>query len=184
MPIPKKLLVVRHCQAHGQDSDAKLTPLGQQQADVLASFLGQWPIERIVSSPFVRAVQSITPLARSRNLCIETDERLVERILGSPTTDWLERLRATFEDLDLRLPGGESSREGMIRARAAVDDILLKNASTTVVVTHGNLMALLLKHFTDRFGFADWRSLTNPDVYAISIDARGTSVVRVWGRGG
>jgi broad specificity phosphatase PhoE len=41
-------------------------------------------------------------------------------------------------------------------------------ASATLLVTHGNLMALLLKNFDDRIGFAEWQQLTNPDVYRIS----------------
>jgi phosphohistidine phosphatase SixA len=51
------LYLVRHCQATGQEPDAPLTQLGQQQALVLADWLGEAQIERIVSSPFVRAYQ-------------------------------------------------------------------------------------------------------------------------------
>lgn len=178
---PKKtLLVVRHCQAQGQDPDASLTRDGWKQAEQLAAFLGRWPVERIVSSPFARALQSAAPLAELKDLSVETDARLVERTLGSPTPDWLDQLRATFDDLDLRFPGGESSRDAMERARSAVDDILQHGVDTTVVVTHGNLLTLLLKHFDERIGFAEWCALTNPDVYEIIIGAEGSSVTRGW----
>jgi broad specificity phosphatase PhoE len=43
--------------------------------------------------------------------------------------------------------------------------------SATLLVTHGNLMTLLLKRFDDRIGFAKWQPLTNPDVYSISFSA-------------
>ncbi len=147
---------------------------------MLAAFLGEWDVRQIVSSPYVRAVQSIEPLARLRDIVIETDKRLGERVLGEPSPDWLNRLRTTFDDLDLCFATGESSREAMERAVAVVKDVLQRDVLTTVVVTHGNLMALLLKHFDDRFGFAGWHALTNPDVYRIDLDTNETSVVRVW----
>ena len=178
--MSQTLLIVRHCQAQGQQPNAGLTLVGERQAEELAAFLDQQHVDRIVSSPFVRAIHSIEPLARLKNLPIETDDRLVERTLGEPARDWQDRLRATFADLDLRFPGGESSREAMERARSAIADILQQRASATVVVTHGNLMTLLLKYFDHRFGFVEWHALTNPDVYEVTVDAERTSVARIW----
>jgi 2,3-bisphosphoglycerate-dependent phosphoglycerate mutase len=57
----------------------------------------------------------------------------------------------------------------MQRAVAVVADIQAHSAQTTLVVTHGNLMALLLKHFDDAIGFAEWSALSNPDVYRIGL---------------
>ena len=51
----------------------------------------------------------------SHNLEVEIDERLSERMLSSVSlSDWLEKLEATFYDLDLKFEGGESSKEAMI----------------------------------------------------------------------
>jgi broad specificity phosphatase PhoE len=33
------------------------------------------------------------------------------------------------------------------------------------VVTHGNLLTLLLRHFDGRSGFETWPALKNPDVF-------------------
>jgi 2,3-bisphosphoglycerate-dependent phosphoglycerate mutase len=54
------------------------------------------------------------------------------------------------------------------------------SASATLLVTHGNLMTLLLKHFDDRIGFAEWQRLTNPDVYRISFSAERAEIARIW----
>ena len=56
----------------------------------------------------------------------------------------------------------------------------LTMASATLLVTHGNLMALLLKYFDDRIGFAEWQQLTNPDVYRISLSAERAEIARIW----
>jgi 2,3-bisphosphoglycerate-dependent phosphoglycerate mutase len=166
----KTLYVVRHCKAEGQEADAPLTPEGVAQSDSLADSLATANIERIISSPYIRATQSIAPLARRLNLAVELDVRLVERVLCSGSRpDWRELLRASFSDLDLSFEGGESSREAMRRAVAVVTDIQRHSAQSTLLVTHGNLMALLLKHFDDSIGFAEWCALSNPDVYRVGL---------------
>ena len=58
------LYLIRHCQADGQERNAPLTKLGKQQAIELANLLEQEQIERIVSSPYIRAYESIVPLAK------------------------------------------------------------------------------------------------------------------------
>jgi 2,3-bisphosphoglycerate-dependent phosphoglycerate mutase len=177
----KTLYVVRHCKAEGQEADAPLTPEGVAQANSLAGLLATANIERIVSSPYVRATQTIAPLARRLGLAVELDMRLVERVLCSASRpDWQELLCASFADLDLSFEGGESSREAMQRAVAVVTEIQRHSVQSTLLVTHGNLMALLLKHFDDSIGFADWWcALSNPDVYRVVL-TEPFSIRRLW----
>lgn len=52
-----------------------------------------------MSSPYVRAQQSIVPLAQRLGLPVETEPRLVERVLSAaPLVHWREALRQTFAD--------------------------------------------------------------------------------------
>jgi 2,3-bisphosphoglycerate-dependent phosphoglycerate mutase len=120
----KILYIIRHAKATGQEPDAPLTPEGEQQAIRLADQLASLPIERIVSSPYIRAIQSITPLAQRLELPIISDQRLTERVLGaSDLADWMSALRASFDNLDLCFPGGESSRAATQRAVAVLNDL-------------------------------------------------------------
>jgi 2,3-bisphosphoglycerate-dependent phosphoglycerate mutase len=160
--------LIRHCKAAGQEPDAPLTAAGFEQARGLADGLAPLGIDRIVSSPFLRARQSIEPLAAKLGIAVETDDRLVERVLSGPSlADWQVHLERSFADLDLALPGGESSRAAMIRAVAALDAAALDGHPCIALVTHGNLMALLLKHVDPRVGFPEWKQLANPDVYTL-----------------
>src|SRR5215216_3638865 len=139
------LYLVRHCQGAGQEPDAPLTAIGREQAEHLADVLQGRGIARIVSSSYARAGQTVEPLARRLGLSVETDERLIERVLSpEPLGDWRDRLRAAWEDHDLALPGGESSRAATRRGLAALAEILADGRQPAVVVTHGNLLALLL----------------------------------------
>jgi 2,3-bisphosphoglycerate-dependent phosphoglycerate mutase len=160
--------LVRHCQATGQEPDAPLTEKGRRQAVDLAEHLEDNPIVRIVSSPYVRAVESIAPLAERLGIPVETDDRLIERVLcGAPLPDWHERLEASFIDLDLRLPGGESSRDAMARGVAAVNEIKREPGTDILVVSHGNLLTLIMKHFEDFFGYEDWERMGTPEAFRV-----------------
>jgi 2,3-bisphosphoglycerate-dependent phosphoglycerate mutase len=178
-PLSKTLYIVRHCKAAGQQPDAPLTPEGVAQAAQLADRLADLPIQRIVSSTFLRATQSIAPLAERLGLPIATDDRLAERVLSTvDLPDWLAALQAAFDDLDLCFEGGESSRTAMQRGVAALCESELHPADTILLVTHGNLMTLLLKHFDPRIGFAEWQRLTNPDVYRVVLGPERAEIAR------
>jgi 2,3-bisphosphoglycerate-dependent phosphoglycerate mutase len=176
------LFLVRHCQTTSQAPDAPLTPVGCQQAEHLADVLQGRGIVRIVSSSYTRAVQSIEPLARRLGLAVETDDRLIERNLSpEPLDDWRERLKAAWDDHDLVLPGGESSRTATRRGMAALEEIVADGRQPTVVVTHGNLLALLLHAFDGRPGYATWEQLSNPDLFEVVYEPPSRfTATRTW----
>lgn len=164
----KKIYLIRHCEVQGQPAQAPLTNKGHTQAIALSEFFRDIPIDRIISSPFVRTIQSIEPLAKILNLEIETNDLLTERVLSSENlSDWLEKLRATFDDFDLKFEGGESSYEAVKRIVSVVEEVLNSEAQNTIIVTHGNLLSLLLNHYHHHFGFEEWKSLRNPDVFLL-----------------
>lgn len=182
--ILKKLIVVRHCSATGQERDAALTIAGEKQAHFLANFLIQnnLQIESIISSPFTRAIQSIAPFALRTNLPVGEDERLEERILSNnPMEDWLQKLEYTFTNIDIAFLGGESTKQAMDRVASLIQDILQQEHQVTLLVTHGNLLTLILKYFDNRIGFLEWKNLSNPDIYEITLDEQ-TTIHRLWGK--
>ncbi|MBS4175099.1 histidine phosphatase family protein [Bacillus sp. FJAT-49736] len=177
----KTIYLVRHCKAEGQSSDVPLTALGFQQAKMLAEFFQDKQIDLIISSPFTRAIQSIEPLANSSDLQIKEDERLSERVLSSEDCEnWMEMLEDSFHDLDICYEGGESSRIAMNRATQVIEDVLIDSASNILIVTHGNLMSLMLKHYDQSFGFEEWKALSNPDVYCLKFDGAAPQISRIW----
>ena len=177
----KRLFLVRHCESTGQGASAPLTATGQIQAARLADYLTTLGVELLVSSPYTRAQQSIAPLARRLRLSIEFDPCLVERVLSAaPLAHWREAVRQTFEELDLAWPGGESSRTAMARGRAAIDALFARPERTLVIVTHGNLMTLILRSFEAQFGFQAWEHLSNPDVYCIEVQGERVWISRTW----
>jgi len=179
--VTKRLFLVRHCESTGQEASAPLTASGQAQAVLLADHLATAGVDLLVSSPYTRAQQSVVPLAQRLGLTVETDARLAERVLSTePLEHWREALRQTFADLDLAWPGGESSRTAMARGRAVLDALWARPTRAPVVVTHGNLMALILCSFMPHLGFETWEDLSNPDVYCISVQGGRVAISRTW----
>lgn len=175
------IILVRHCEANGQERDAQLTSAGFQQAKELARFLEHYNSSKIISSPFTRAVQTITPYATNKNITIELDERLAERVLSSKNMpDWLTKLEQSFYDLDVAFPGGESSNKAKQRIVTLLDELVHTNDETIVLVTHGNLAALLLHSISQTFGFEGWQKLSNPDVYLLEAKSNGLTYRRIW----
>jgi Histidine phosphatase superfamily (branch 1) len=78
------LLVIRHAwagEASEWDGDDRLRPLderGAQQAAALVDALASFEITRVLSSPNVRCVQTVEPLARVRGLPVEPRDELGE----------------------------------------------------------------------------------------------------------
>jgi broad specificity phosphatase PhoE len=82
-------VLLRHASAGDRDhwaGDDRLRPLdekGRRQAEKIAAALSAKEVRRIVSSPYVRCVQTVEPLAAALGLEVELDDRLAEGANGS-----------------------------------------------------------------------------------------------------
>lgn len=83
-PYAGGVLLIRHASAgkrtewEGDDRRRPLDERGRKQALRLVGLLAEYPIERILSSPYDRCVQTVEPLADARGLAIEVREELGE----------------------------------------------------------------------------------------------------------
>jgi broad specificity phosphatase PhoE len=131
------LILTRHGQATADDLmlggqlDPPLTADGRREAEALARRLAGVRIDRIVSSPMLRALETAQTIATGRP--VELDERLRELDYGR----WEGLTYAEIEahDPELRVrwehdpgithsPGGESGDDVATRARAFLADLL------------------------------------------------------------
>jgi phosphohistidine phosphatase SixA len=91
------VLMVRHARAgkradwEGDDTLRPLDERGRLQAERLVEQFADRDFERILSSPYVRCVQTVEPLAEARGLTVEEEEALSE---GSGAAAALAVLRA------------------------------------------------------------------------------------------
>jgi 8-oxo-dGTP diphosphatase len=77
-------VVLRHAAAgdredwDGDDFHRPLNAKGRRQAAELVELLRPLGVRRVVSSPYVRCVETVRPLAAALDLSLESDERLAE----------------------------------------------------------------------------------------------------------
>ncbi|MGH3664735.1 MAG: SixA phosphatase family protein [Egibacteraceae bacterium] len=77
-------MLIRHAHAGdrgrwGTDDDARpLSDKGRQQAAALVGLVADHPVDRVLSSPLRRCVETVQPLAEARGLPVEDDEALAE----------------------------------------------------------------------------------------------------------
>jgi phosphohistidine phosphatase SixA len=78
------ILLVRHASAGNRkrwEGDDRLRPLdkkGGRQAAGLVDALADYPLERLLSSPYVRCTQTLAPLGEARGLDVEVADELAE----------------------------------------------------------------------------------------------------------
>jgi 8-oxo-dGTP diphosphatase len=90
-----KLYLVRHAKAgerrlwEGDDLHRPLSPKGWKQAELLASRLTALDVSTLHSSPYVRCVQTLEPLADRLDAKVEIDPRLSEEVHYEPMLEML-----------------------------------------------------------------------------------------------
>ncbi len=132
--------------------DPALTPIGEQQAIAAADALAGEDIQRILASPYTRALQTATPIARRRGLPVLIHPAVRERYafacdVGTPCA----ALASAWPGLDFTQldevwwPSGEEladqvvARAALFRAEMAAEP----GWESTLVVSHwGFILAL------------------------------------------
>lgn len=148
-----RLLMIRHGQtpsniAHALDTavpGAGLTDLGRVQAAAVPDALAGEAIDVLYASTLVRTQQTAEPLALARGLELIVRPGFREISAGDleMRTDE-EAMRAYVDvvfswpdDLDRRMPGGESGREVMTRCDAVVAEAAAAGHENVAIIAHG-----------------------------------------------
>ena len=149
------------------EADWPLSEAGVQQADELPARIAPLGIDHVVSSPFVRAVETVRPFCEAAEIELQIDSDLSERRLsGHWIRDFQGILRQTWEDFDFALPGGESSRACQERVVGCISRLATAApGQTLLVISHGNAIALFLNSLDPAFGWPEWRAMRNPDLF-------------------
>jgi 2,3-bisphosphoglycerate-dependent phosphoglycerate mutase len=174
------LYLVRHAQSHPtsklDEPDWPLSRLGVEQAKQLPRLLEPLGIGKIVSSPYIRCLNTIGPFARKFSIDIEIHEDLRERrITGELRQDFEGVMRRSWEDFSYALPGCENSQDAQERMGRTIDQIVRDYPGQTVAVSsHGNAIGLYLNSLDPTFGHDEMFSIRNPDV--VKLEATGSGV--------
>jgi broad specificity phosphatase PhoE len=165
----------------GAHLPADLTARGRRDARALAGRLAAVPIDRVLSSPATRALETAHILVRGRDLAVEADDRLIELDYGAWEGHTLDEIKSLFpgqyeqyerDPATFDVGGAESGREVAARLQPVIDELLdwaeaRDDEPTCLVVGHSStnriLLAMLLgvelNDYRRRFD-QDWANLT------------------------
>jgi probable phosphoglycerate mutase len=186
------LLLIRH--AHTDTAGKRLTgwargvhlnDRGRDEAETLVRRLEGIPVRAIYTSPLERCRETAAPLARGLGLSVLVRRDLLEVDYGEWTGRPISGLRRTklwrvvqHAPSRIRFPGGESLLEVQSRSVAEVERIALAHPKGTVaVVTHADVVRLLLAHFAGMHLDELQRLVVDPA--SVSVLALGDGSVRV-----
>lgn len=168
-----------------------LTDTGHRQVESLcAGLLASYDVGRVIASDLKRARETAEPIGRAIGVDVEFDERWRERNFGvcqgfeyetfSEEFPHLSVTRSGRDAVDTAPEAGETLQEMADRVVAAWNDVAATTGAdeTTVVVTHGGPIALVLGHLRG-LHVADGLLEHRLDNCAITeIDVSDTSIVR------
>ena len=98
------LHLVRHADAGnrgawvGDDFERPLDDSGRMQADAISAALADRPVRRVLSSPYVRCVETVVPLGRALGLPVELADELAEGTFVADAFDLLRSVAAATGD--------------------------------------------------------------------------------------
>lgn len=146
-----EIYVLRHATPAASDLPNHSRPLsevGQHQAKVLVSYLSSLNLKAVYTSPFRRAVDSITPFCKAANLTPVAREDLGE----SGENEQLPEVRSR-----------------LIQALSFITEV--NSGKRTLVCTHGGCLWGAISYFDESFGYEDYRKIRTPDMRKIVFGA-------------
>jgi probable phosphoglycerate mutase len=157
-----ELLLIRHAEpvrvgpgeGGGGPVDPELTPLGVEQAQRLAEWLAPDGVDRVLSSPLRRAVETASPLATTLGLEPEVVDGLVEYDANADHYIPVEEMRVARDGRFAAMVEGRweeygGERPDVFRGRIvpALDAVIERFPGDRVaVVCHGGVINVYLGH--------------------------------------
>lgn len=148
-----------------------LSDKGRVQAVNLVPQLAQLNIDKVISSPVGRTVDTVLPFAEKLGMNIYKQECLREPNFAPaymPPAELQERVQEFWDNFDEGREGEESARECQRRTLHALADISVNNPGKTVLVcTHAQNIALTLRALEPAFTLSDWANMQMGDIFRL-----------------
>ena len=171
---------IRHAQSDHlsrDDATRPLTDVGLADTEKVTEVLKDKGITHIISSPHMRALQTISGLAQALTLQVEVVGDFRERVVGEWIPDhFYGFVKRQWYDPTYRNEGGESLSEVQIRCASALRDAIKQHKDETIAIaTHGTALATIINRFYPDFGYVDVMKIINYMPYIVRMDFESPS---------
>lgn len=175
---------IRHAQPDftvQEDAARPLTVKGRADTALVSEYLKDKDILEVLSSPFIRAVDTVKDFAEGMGLSVKTVYDFRERKVDSL---WIEDFTAftkkQWADFDYKLTDGESLREVQERNIKALEDVLLKNDGKNIAIgTHGTALSTIINYYDNTYGYEDFNRIRSLMPWVVRMQFEGTKCIDI-----
>ena len=155
---------VRHAEPDYNDHDDFFRPLtdkGLKDRIKVTNYLLDKNIDVVLSSPYVRSVDTVADFAKNAGLSIETVDDFKERKIDSC---WIEDFngfcKKQWNDFNYKLSDGESLNEVQKRNIRALEEVIDKyNGKNIVIGSHGTALSTIINYYDNRFNYENFNAI-------------------------
>lgn len=164
-----QIYFIRHGEPDYTEKDdykRQLTDKGKQQAMELVSCFNSVNVDGVFSSPYLRAIQTVNPLAKSKGVSVQLIDGLRERKSAGyivPESQFRGFAQRQWNDMKFRYEGGESILDVQKRYTKAVSVMLSeaeKNGQSILIAgCHITGLCAYLSQFGIIVSYSDFKSV-------------------------
>lgn len=179
------IYLIRHAHSIYTPDEEKrpLSDKGIEDVEVVTEIMKKENIDSVISSPYLRAIQTVEGIAKYKNLSIELCNGFRERTKSDKRlNDFEKAMEMLWSDYSFSFDNGESNNIAQERGVKALYSVLEKYRGKRIVIgTHGNIMVLIMNYFDEIYNYNFWKKLDMPDIYRLQFDDKELiEVERIW----
>jgi len=182
--IMTSIFYIRHAEPDWtvhDDQSRPLTAKGLKDCQLVTEFLQDKNISVVLSSPYKRAVDTVSPFAKGRGLDVQLIEDFRERAISSVwIDDFAEFVSKQWEDFSYKLADGESLGEVQRRNVAALKEAVRQYKDKNIVIGgHGTALSTLINYYDDTYGHKEFETMGRIFPWVVRMDFDDNGFVKM-----
>lgn len=175
---------IRHAEpdyTNHNDRERPLTQKGKEDSKLVTQYLCDKNIDIVLSSPYVRAVDTVKDFAESFGYPILTVEDFRERKVDSIwIEDFYKFSKMQWDDFEYKLSDGESLREVQDRNINALMEALKEYTGKNIVIgSHGTALSTIINYFEPTYSFDDFQRIRNIMPWIVKMSFQGDTLIHI-----
>ena len=176
---------IRHAESDNSDPDNRNRPLtekGFTDRRLVTEFLQDKSIDVVLSSPYKRAVDTVTDFASKYKINIEKIEGFREQ----DEDEWIDDEQyfmfseKQWANFTLKSPAGESLAGVQNRNVSALNDVLARNKGKNIVIgTHGTALSTIINFYDNKYSFKDFLAMVSIKPWVVRMDFDGLNFIKM-----
>ena len=178
---------IRHAESDTSVRDGRIRPLtekGLASRIWVTEFLQDKNIDLVLSSPFKRAVDTVSAFAEKNGLTIECVEDFREQKSSSDmrrdNPEFYAFLERQWADFTYTFSDGECLREVQGRNIAVLNGVLTAHKGKNIVIgTHATALSVIINHYDNTYGFRGFKEMEHKLPWAVRMVFDGLNCVEI-----